>query len=90
MTEFQERNFGIIESNPGIFGGKPIVKGTRIPVDLVFELFSLKMSFEEIIDDYPSLTRELLTQLLIIANAAKNNLDKTDLNQYIEQSQVNP
>ena len=80
---------GIIESNPGIFGGKPIVKGTRIPVDLVFELFSLKMSFEEIMEDYPSLTREMLCKLLIIANDAKKNLEKIDLNQYIEQSQVN-
>jgi uncharacterized protein (DUF433 family) len=80
---------GIIESNPGIFGGKPIVKGTRIPVDLVFELFSIKMPFVEIMDDYPSLTREMLNQLLIIANEAKKNLEKIDLNQYIEQSQVN-
>jgi len=80
---------GIIESNPGIFGGKPIVKGTRIPVDLVFELFSIKMSFEEIMEEYPSLTREILDQLLTIANLVKMTLDKIDLNQYIAQSQVN-
>ena len=64
----------IIESNPGIFEGKPIIKGTRIPVELVFELFSLKLSFDEIMDDYPSLTRDTLKQLLIIANAVKENL----------------
>ena len=79
----------IIESNPGIFGGKPIIKGTRIPVELVFELFSLKLSFDEIMDDYPSLTRDTLKQLLIIANAAKENLANINLQQYIEQSQVN-
>ncbi len=79
----------IIESNPGIFGGKPIIKGTRIPVELVFELFSLKLSFDEIMDDYPSLTRDTLKQLLIIANAVKENLTNIDLQQYIEQSQVN-
>ena len=80
---------GIIESNLGIFGGKPIVKGTRIPVELVFELFAMEMPFEEIIEDYPSLTIEMLKQLLVIANSAKLNLDKIDLNHYIEQAQVN-
>ena len=79
---------GIIESNPGIFGGKPIVKGTRIPVELVFELFSMEMSFDEIIEDYPSLTHEILKQLLVIANTAKYYLENIDLNHYIDQTHV--
>jgi len=28
----------IIESNPEILGGKPIIKGTRIPVALIYKL----------------------------------------------------
>ena len=31
----------IIESNPEILGGKPIIKGTRIPVALIYELIGL-------------------------------------------------
>ncbi|MFW9880477.1 MAG: DUF433 domain-containing protein [Candidatus Thorarchaeota archaeon] len=28
----------IIESNPEILGGRPVIKGTRIPVALIYEL----------------------------------------------------
>lgn len=76
---------GIIESNPEILGGKPIVKGTRIPIELVFELFSLNLTFDEIIEDYPSLSIEILTQLLEIAKLAKNNLTNADLQKYSVQ-----
>jgi hypothetical protein len=31
----------IIESNPKILGGKSVVKGTRVPVDLIYELVGL-------------------------------------------------
>ena len=39
----------IIESNPEILGGKPIIKGTRIPVGLIYELIGLNYSISEII-----------------------------------------
>ena len=81
---------GIIDSDPEIFGGKPIVKGTRIPVELVFELFTLSLSFDEIIEDYPSLTKEVLGKLLEIANVAKNSLANADLQKYFVEEQVNP
>ena len=40
----------IIESNPKILGGKPIIKGTRIPVALIYELIGLKYSITEILE----------------------------------------
>ncbi len=40
----------IIESNPNILGGKPIIKGTRIPVALIYELIGLKYSIDQIIE----------------------------------------
>ena len=39
----------IIESNPEILGGKPIIKGTRIPVVLIYELIGLNYSITEIL-----------------------------------------
>ncbi len=42
--------------NPRILAGKPIIKGTRIPVDLILRLLAQGMSFEEILKDYPHLT----------------------------------
>jgi uncharacterized protein (DUF433 family) len=65
---------GIIDSNPKILGGKPIIKGTRIPVDLIFELFGLNYSLDYIIDQYPSLTKEILLKVIEIAQDAQKNL----------------
>jgi uncharacterized protein (DUF433 family) len=45
-----------IEVNPKILGGKPVIKGTRIPVYLILELLSAGYSFKRIIKAYPSLT----------------------------------
>ena len=38
--------------------GKPVIKGTRIPVDAIIRRLSEGLSFEEILEEYPSLTRE--------------------------------
>jgi uncharacterized protein (DUF433 family) len=46
-----------IESNPKIMFGKPVVKGTRIPVDIVLEKLCYH-SFENILMDYPMLQIE--------------------------------
>lgn len=75
----------IIESNPEILGGKPVIKGTRIPVDLIFELLGAKTPVEEILEDYPALTKEIIRQLLRIGNDAIKNLQNVNFNAYMEQ-----
>ena len=45
-------------NQPGGARRKPAVAGTRIPVDLVVELLAEDGSTEEILDQYPALTRE--------------------------------
>ncbi|MCI0512329.1 DUF433 domain-containing protein [candidate division KSB1 bacterium] len=47
-----------ISSNPDICHGKPVIKGTRIPVYLIVSLVAEGESFESIIKDYPALTPE--------------------------------
>lgn len=42
--------------NPGVLGGKPVIKGTRIPVHLVLELFASGMSEEKVLKEYPELS----------------------------------
>lgn len=47
-----------IETKPGVLDGKPVVTGTRIPVELVVELLAQDWSTDEILDQYPALARE--------------------------------
>jgi uncharacterized protein (DUF433 family) len=44
-----------IEMNPDIMGGKPVVRGTRIPVELVLRKLGAGMSAESILKDHPRL-----------------------------------
>ena len=45
-----------IHSDPEILLGKPIVKGTRISVELILELFTNGWSFEQLLESYPTIT----------------------------------
>ena len=47
-----------IHSDPGILGGKPVVKGTRISVELILEYFEDGASVADILDAYPHVTEE--------------------------------
>jgi uncharacterized protein (DUF433 family) len=45
-----------IHSNPDILGGKPVVKGTRISVELILEYLAEGAPTSEIVDTYPHIT----------------------------------
>jgi uncharacterized protein (DUF433 family) len=45
-----------IEMNPNIMDGKPVVHGTRIPVELVLRKLGAGMAPEAILVDHPRLT----------------------------------
>jgi uncharacterized protein (DUF433 family) len=45
-----------IHSDPGILGGKPVVKGTRISVELILEYLAEGASIAEILDGYGHIT----------------------------------
>ena len=47
-----------IEINPRIMFGKPVVKGTRIPVDLLLRKLGTGMTPEQILVHHPHLTVE--------------------------------
>ena len=47
-----------ISINPQICFGKPCVKGTRIWVSLILDQLASGITFDELLADYPQLTRE--------------------------------
>ncbi len=47
-----------IEVNPKILLGKPVIKGTRIPVYLILDLLAEGKSFDEILKAYPDLEKD--------------------------------
>ena len=59
-----------ITANPAIFGGKPIVRGMRISVELIIALLAAGETTETILEDYPDLEREDIRACLAYAYAA--------------------
>jgi uncharacterized protein (DUF433 family) len=47
-----------IQMNPRVMLGKPVLRGTRIPVELVLRKLAEGASEADILDAYPRLTRE--------------------------------
>jgi uncharacterized protein (DUF433 family) len=47
-----------IEMNPNIMDGKPVIRGTRVPVELVLRKLGAGMSPEAILADHPRLTHD--------------------------------
>ena len=47
-----------IELNPAILVGKPIIKGTRISIEMILEELSEGNSIEDLLQNYPRLQRE--------------------------------
>ena len=56
-----------IASDREILGGKPVIKGTRISVELVLELVQAGYSVNEILKEYPHLKRDTLLEVLRFA-----------------------
>lgn len=46
-----------IEVNPAVMLGKPVIKGTRIPVELILRKLSEGATEAELLDAYPRLTK---------------------------------
>jgi uncharacterized protein (DUF433 family) len=47
-----------IEINPRVMLGKPVIRGTRIPVELILRKLSEGASHADLLDAYPTLRRE--------------------------------
>ncbi len=62
-----------IASDPAIFGGKPIIRGMRLSVELILSLLAQGETQEDLLDDYPGLQPEDVHACLAYAHAVLAN-----------------
>lgn len=70
-----------ITAKPDIFGGKPIIRGLRISVEMIVSLLAQGETTEAIIADYPALEADDIRACLAYAHAvlAHDSLDAVSL-----------
>jgi uncharacterized protein (DUF433 family) len=56
-----------IQSTPGVLGGKPRIRGTRIPAELIASMVADGYSVEAIMRDFSELTAEDIAQAVAFA-----------------------
>jgi len=62
-----------IESNPDILLGNPVIKGTRIGVDLIIQKLSEGATHQQLLEGYPSFTVENILAALAYASEIISN-----------------
>jgi len=58
-----------IVADPEILTGKPVIRGTRIPVDLILKKLAEGIQVKEILTDYPRLTKGHIQEILKYAHS---------------------
>ena len=56
-----------IEIDPRVMVGKPCIRGTRLPVRMIVNLLAHGATFDEILEDFPRLTRDDIMACLLYA-----------------------
>ena len=59
-----------IESNSEVMLGKPVIKGTRLTVEIVVEKIAYGCSFDDILKEYPFVTKQDIQACLLYAAKA--------------------
>jgi len=75
MEELMDR----IVIDPEILVGKPVIKGTRIPVYLIIELLGNGVTEKEVLWEYPTLKKEDIKAALLYASKCIENEETVTL-----------
>lgn len=62
-----------IEIHPDVCNGRPVVRGTRIAVKTVLEFMAAGDSVDDVLEEYPALTREDVHACLAYASGMMDN-----------------
>ena len=69
-------NMDRIELNPKVWNGKPVIKGTRIPVSVILEQIAQGESWDDLLQGYPELKKEDIKAAVLYARAS---IDHTEI-----------
>ena len=61
------KRFRWIITDPKICHGKPVFKDTRVLVSDVLEMLAEGLSIDEILEEYPQLSREMILEAIALA-----------------------
>jgi len=64
-----------IEVNPRVMVGKPVIRGTRIPVDAILKRLTDGQTENQILEEYPRINRDDIKAALAYATQVVRNED---------------
>lgn len=65
----------IIEKNPKILGGQPVIKGTRVPVARVLALIGMNYTLKQLKEEIPHLNKLTIKDVNNIFDYYKNQIN---------------
>lgn len=69
----------LITIDPDILGGQPVFKGTRVPVESLFDHLESGVSLDAFLDDFPTVSKDHAVALLQVASRLLNAENITEL-----------
>jgi uncharacterized protein (DUF433 family) len=69
-----------VELNPKVCNGKPVIKGTRIPVSVILEQIAEGETWGKLLAGYPELKKEDIQAALLYARASLDHTEVRVLN----------
>jgi len=67
------KGFNYIVAYADILGGKPIIKGTRISVEIILEWLASGATVDAIVSKYPQLSKESVNEAILYASYSMKN-----------------
>ena len=58
VAEIRSAAGGLVISNPGILGGAPVFRGTRLPVKTLFDYLADGLTLDYFLETFEGVTRE--------------------------------
>ena len=60
----------VIHKSKDVLGGTPVFRGTRVPIKNLMDYLAAGQGLDEFLDDFPTVTREQVKELLELAKQA--------------------